>query len=468
MSLLHSLLLRDWITLHSLVVALGLGVYATASHTLKQRRQPAAGIAWVIGLVLLPYLALPLYLVFGNRKRASSRRRIGVLPAPNTAHPAQERLARAIGLGSAATFGQLQVHQDGRQALHALRSTLAQATQQLDVCTFILGRDVLGDEVAALLARQARAGVRVRLLLDGMGFYIGGHPNLQPLKEAGVQVALFVPPLQSPLRGRSNLRNHRKMVIADRQRLWCGGRNLAAEYFEGDPQSVIQTPVWTDLSFDLQGAVALQAQQLFDQDWQFATGGTATPTTPNAAPADNPAHALRARLVPSGPDQVEDTFYALLVSGCFTAQQRILVVTPYFVPDPALLLGLTLAARRGVAVTLVLPARSNHRLADIARRAALRELLAAGARVRLTPGMVHAKAVLIDHDLALVGSSNLDQRSLFLNYELMVAFEDPAVVTRFADWIDQLQGSATDYETRPPGLGRELVEGIVRWVAFQL
>jgi cardiolipin synthase len=464
---LPTLLLRDWITLHSLVVALGLGIYATASHTLKQRRQPSAGIAWVIALVLLPYLALPLYLVFGNRKRANARSRAGLAAPPDDARTPPERLASALGLGSSATFGQLCVHQDGSQALQALRSTIAQATRQLDLCTFILGRDVLGDEVVALLAQRARAGVRVRLLLDGLGFYMGGHPNLRPLTAAGVQVALFVP----PLRGRSNLRNHRKMVLADSQRLWSGGRNLAAEYFEGDAQSVLPKPVWTDLGFDLHGALAQQAQQLFDQDWQFATRGAPLPTAAmhatQAAPA-NPAHTLRARLVPSGPDQVEDTFYTLLVSGCFTAQQRIQVVTPYFVPDPALLLALTLAARRGVAVMLVLPTRSNHRLADIARRAALRELLAAGARVRLAPGMVHAKAVLIDHDLALVGSANLDQRSLFLNYELMVAFYDPAVVAQFADWVHRLQTPATDYQARPPGLGRELLEGIVRWVAFQL
>lgn len=467
--MLPTLLLRDWITLHSLVVALGLGVYATASHTLKQRRQPSAGIAWVIALVLLPYLALPLYLLFGNRKRANTHSRAWQAAAPDDTRTAPERLASALGLGHTATFGQLCVHQDGSQALHALRSTIAQATRQLDLCTFILGRDVLGDEVVALLAQRARAGVQVRLLLDGLGFYMGGHPNLRPLQKAGVQVALFVPPLRAPLRGRSNLRNHRKMVLADSQRLWCGGRNLAAEYFEGDAQSVLPKPAWTDLGFDLHGALAQQAQQLFNQDWQFATRTPSQPTpTTLATTAAHPAHTLRARLVPSGPDQVEDTFYTLLVSGCFTAQQRIQVVTPYFVPDPALLLALTLAARRGVAVMLVLPARSNHRLADIARRAALRELLAAGARVRLVPGMVHAKAVLIDHDLALVGSANLDQRSLFLNYELMVAFYDPAVVAQFADWVERLQTRATDYQARPPGLGRELLEGIVRWVAFQL
>ena len=156
------------------------------------------------------------------------------------------------------------------------------------------------------------------------------------------------------------------------------------------------------------------------------------------------------------------------MSGCFTAHARILLVTPYFVPDSTLLMALTLAARRGVAVDLLLPAQSNHHLADIARHAALRELAGEGGKVWLAPSMIHAKAMLVDDDLALIGSANLDERSLFLNYELMVAFYDPSVVQSFAKWIGRQQGGATRYLPHPPGLVRDLVEGMVRWVAFQL
>nr|WP_315189038.1 phospholipase D-like domain-containing protein [uncultured Albidiferax sp.] len=462
--MLQDLLTRQWITLHGALVVLGLGIYMAGSHTLKQRRHPSAAIAWTISLVLLPYIALPLYLMFGRRKLASTRRTTP-LPAPHAAS-AQEHLATALGLGGTASFASLVVHQDGREALHRLQALITEARHRLDICTFILGRDVLGDAITAQLLLRAHQGLKIRLLLDGIGLYLGGHPNLQRLRAAGIQVVLFVPPLSSPLRGRTNLRNHRKMAVADGAWLWCGGRNLAAEYFEGDTVSVLKKPVWIDLSFDLQGDLAGQAQQRFDQDWIFATTGKATSAPPWAAPLASPGP--RGRLVPSGPDQADDTFYALLVSGCFTAQTRILAVTPYFVPDQTLLMALTLAARRGVAVDLVLPAQSNHRLADIARHAALRELVSAGARIWLLPSMVHAKAVLIDQDLALVGSANLDERSLFLNYELMVAFYDPAVVQQFADWIQQLQGHTRPYQAQPPSLRRELVEGLVRWVAFQL
>jgi cardiolipin synthase len=143
-------------------------------------------------------------------------------------------------------------------------------------------------------------------------------------------------------------------------------------------------------------------------------------------------------------------------------------VSPYFVPDATLLMALTLAARRGIAVDLVLPCRSNHRLADMARHAALRDMSAAGARVWLIPKMIHAKAVIIDDELALAGSANLDERSLFLNYELMIAFFEPADVQRFAQWIEGHRASAPLYRARPPGVMREFAEGLIRWVAFQL
>ncbi|MDO9003744.1 MAG: phospholipase D-like domain-containing protein [Aquabacterium sp.] len=131
-------------------------------------------------------------------------------------------------------------------------------------------------------------------------------------------------------------------------------------------------------------------------------------------------------------------------------------------------MALTLAARRGVAVDLILPAQSNHRLADLSRHAALRDMSQAGARVWLAPRMVHAKAIVIDDDIALVGSANLDERSLFLNYELMVAMYDPVDVRRFAQWAARPQAGASLYRAQAPGVVREVAEGLIRWLAFQL
>ena len=475
MDLLQTWVSHHLLSLHGLMVILGLSIYVIASHARRQRRHPSAAIAWVMLLALLPYIALPLYLLFGNRKigRGQPVRPPAPPVGPNEAPVHRfQHLAGAMGLPAASSYQQLSIHDDGQASLDALRGIILGATRSLDLCTFVLGRDALGREVCELLMQKARAGVRVRFLIDGIGVYLGGRPSLKGLKAAGVDVALFVSPWRSPLPGRTNLRNHRKLVIADGQHWWTGGRNLAAEYFVGEPDQPKSRP-WIDLSFDLRGELARQAQSRFDQDWVFATPGRQHHVvTPTAVLADAPglgqAVAPLAQLVPSGPDQADDTIYALLVSSCFNAQTRILAVTPYFVPDATLLMALTLAARRGVAVDLILPRQSNHRLADLSRHAALREMSQAGARVWLAPDMVHAKAIVIDDDIALVGSANLDERSLFLNYELMVAFYDPADVRRFAQWTQRPRAGASLYRPQVPGVFREIAEGLIRWLAFQL
>ncbi len=473
---MQRLLNAEWITLHGLVAMLAVAIFAIGARARGERRHPSAAMAWVISLALMPYVAIPIYLLVGNRKVVRGR----ALPRPDAVRkpsaPADspsarfQQLAGAMGLPAAAPYVELAVHADGAVALLALRDVIRSAEHSLDVCTFLLGRDALGAEVASLLADSARRGVRVRLLIDGVGRYLGGRPDLSGLKAAGVEVAVFVSPFRSALPGRTNLRNHRKLVIADGQRTWTGGRNLGGEYFTGQSPAggAATDQPWVDLTVDFAGALARQTQARFDADWAFATDSGA-PEDAASLPAEASAPVgPRAQLIASGPDQADDTLYALLISSFFTARSRITAVTPYFVPDAQLMLALTLAARRGVGVDLVLPARSNHRLADLARHAALRDLAAAGARVWLVDDMVHAKAVLIDDDLALVGSANLDERSLFLNYELMVAFFDRTDVGRIGDWVGTLRQRGTAYAAQPPGLSRQFIEGIVRWLAFQL
>jgi len=463
------------ISLHGLLVFAGLAIYVIGSRARHQRRHPSAAVAWVVSLTLAPELALPLYLLFGSRKVT---RRETALPSSGlpVSHAARSKpdgrtsfhqLADAMGLPPVSTYHALVIHDDGQEALDGLRAVLLQARYTLDVCTFLIGNDALGLEITDALVQRARAGVQVRLLVDGVGIYLGGRVDVRRLRAAGVQVALFVSPFRSMLPGRTNLRNHRKLVIADGCCTWTGGRNLAAEYFVGDATHRLPKMPWIDLSFSFAGRLAQQTQQRFDLDWAFATRQAVAHTTARGDLAQDPGTA-RAQLIASGPDQRDDTLHVLLVSSCFSAQRRILAVSPYFVPDPVLLLALTLAARRGLDVDLVLPRHSNHRLADWARHASLRDLTAAGGRVWLLPQMVHAKAFVIDGDLALVGSANLDERSLFLNYELMVAFYDPLPVAGFAGWIDRQRASAELYRGDRPGLVREMMEGLVRWLAFQL
>jgi len=469
---LFDLVGRHWEILDALLVAIGLVIYAVASHSLHQRRHPSAAIAWVMGILLVPYLTLPLYLAFGSRKvvaahPAQGARRIAVSASATHATAARaQQLGVAMGLPDPVAYEGLTIHEDGTQALNALERLIDGANQSLEVCTFLFGRDVLGDTIAEKLKQRARTGVRVRLLIDGIGIYLGGYPDLKGFAEAGVEVVRFVPPFRSPKRGRTNLRNHRKMLIADGKYFWCGGRNLAAEYFEGDPRPIMGSKPWLDLSFDLAGDLAGQALQQFEEDWSFATERPAPAPSLPGTPAS--ASGALAQLVPSGPDRPDDTIHTLLVSASFTSQRRILVVTPYFIPDTALLTALSLAARRGIEIDLILPDKSNHRLADFARHRLLRDLVTAGGRVWLHPRMLHAKAVVIDDELALAGSANLDGRSLFLNYEMMVAFYDRKAVRRFARWVDARRQEAVPYVVRRPGMLRELSEGLLLWLAFQL
>jgi cardiolipin synthase A/B len=463
---------RHLLTLHGIFVAIGLVLYVTVARSLPQRRDPSAAVAWVVALTLLPYVAVPLYLLFGSRKL---RMRDAPLLPPVAAAAASDdewaslwarHLGRSMGLAPAAAYQRLSIHRDGAEARRAALDVIESARATLDVCTFILARDAVGDEIAAALCRKAEGGVRVRLLIDGIGAWLGRRHDLRNLRGSGVEVVTFVPPFRAILRGRANLRNHRKMIVADTERLWCGGRNFAVEYFEGDPER--RKGAWHDLSFDVAGEIAERAADQFEQDWAYGTRQEPPARRPPSAYPRPPRDASLAQLVPSGPEQADDTVQTLLVAGCFRAERRVLVVTPYFIPDATLLMALSLAARRGVVVDIVLPRRSNHHLADVARHRPLRQLAAAGARLWFTPFMLHAKVVVVDQQLALAGSANLDLRSLFLNYELMVAFYEPADVERFADWIERERTAAVRFLPSEPGLLRDLFEGLLLWLAFQL
>jgi len=466
----QNITLAHWLTLHGLVMTTAILIYVISSHAMHQRRQPTAAIAWILFILLLPYLALPFFLLFGSRK--VPRPRYGQAPTPpaldKEGHWAIDTIM-ALGQPAPAAYDDLQVHEDGHQARAALLRIIDQAQASIDICTFILGCDAFGEEVIDRLCDKLQTGVRVRLMLDGVGSLMDRPPHLKRLRQAGGAFALFAPPLRSGIRGHTNLRDHRKLLVADAgqpsARLWCGGRNLAANYFEGTPGQ----PPWRDLSFDLGGLLVQQASDLFNKDWAFAKGLPA-PKQEAALPSCNTLayQGHCAQLVASGPDQADDTLLALLVTAAYRAHHRILLASPYFVPDPSLLMALCLAARRGVEVDLLLPARSNHRLSDLVRGRALRSLTDAGARIWLAPTMMHGKLAIFDATLALAGSANLDNRSLQLNYELMLAFHNARDVQRFAEWFEAERQASKRHVAKQVGMTRDLFEGLLLWLGFQL
>jgi len=463
---------------HSAFVAAGLLTYVVVTRIRRQRRHPYAAMSWVLGIAAFPYLGLRLFLIFGTRKLIRPIIRSQPAPAGPWAHAAPlwaTRLLAAVGVAGARPQASVQFAADGEQAMAQLHAVIAASHRTLDICTYVLGDDATGAAVAAALAERARAGVHVRLLVDSIGSLKSAPRHDAMLKAMGVRTRLFVPALGLPGRGRTNLRNHRKVVIADGELLWAGGRNIADEYFTGRAGA----PAWIDLSFVAQGPVAVQAQALFDSDWRIARGTRRAPrlsyaerfarreaAAPPAGTVPGAGHL--AHWVPSGPDFHEDILHALLVSSAFHAEQRLLLATPYFVPDEGLLESLVLAARRGLAITLVLPRRSNHRLADWARGRAVRALVQAGVNVRLLPGMLHAKAVVVDDVLALCGSANLDSRSLFINYEAMAAFYDRADIDWLGSWISDIALHGKPASAKAPSWLRDIGEGIVATVGFQL
>ncbi|MBV2209048.1 MAG: PLDc N-terminal domain-containing protein [Thermomonas sp.] len=443
--------------LHAATVTLGLLTYIALTHSGRQRRPPAAALAWVIALIAFPYLALPVYLLLGTRKL--SHRHL----ARNASNSDGPTLTRGLDLPPPRPCSRFRLNSEGQQALDELLSLLDGAQSSIAVEIFIFREDSTGQAIIDALARAVQRGAQVRLLLDGLGAFIGHRRTARALRAAGVELRWF-----SPIRlhlhpqfGRGNLRNHRKLVIVDEQRMWSGGRNFASEYFTGD----VHNAAWQDLSFILEGDIVQDALAGFARDWAIA-GGEPFPAalTTSASHAAGP----HAQLLPSGPDRRDDTAHALYINAIHRADVRVWLATPYFVPDDALQQALLSAARRGVHVRLLLPAQSNHRMADIARERSLRELAEAKANIYLLPSMLHAKLVVVDQAFASCGSINLDGRSLFLNYELNTLFFDIVQIGAFTAWFEQQCQHASDYSARPPSWPRDVGEGIVRAVGFQL
>ncbi|MHB1675921.1 MAG: phospholipase D-like domain-containing protein [Sulfuriferula sp.] len=452
--------------LHGVSVAGGLLIYLLATRIGKQQRRPSVALSWVLLIAAFPYAGIPIFLLFGTRKflrparQALSHRQN---PFQASAPPWATRLLEVMDIEPLTCNASVRLHKDGNESWLGLMDVLDSARKELDVCTFLLGGDEVGDMVANKLIARAKEGVRVRLLIDAVGCMRTPRKQIRRLKAAGVQVRRFMPILHNPTRGRTNLRIHRKLALGDRQKLWSGGRNLADEYFIDRPGKA----AWIDLSFLIEGPLAMQAYAQFERDWYFASGRGEIPA-PSGFDEKAPTGSIPAQWIPSGPDHADDTIYQLLLTAAYQAESRILAVTPYFVPNDTLLEAWCMASRRGVAITLIVPESSNHLLADLARGRALLALIEAGAKVLLYPGMVHAKMVVIDSALSLCGSVNLDGRSLFLNYEAMAAFYGSNEIDWFAAWHAEFSHRSTRYVARRPSWARDVIEGIVRVVGFEL
>ena len=334
-------------------------------------------------------------------------------------------------------------------------AAIAGAKKSISISTLVFAGDEVGEAVTAALEERVRAGVQVRVLIDGLFKFRSRRRQIARLREAGAKVAWFMRLWTFPTRGSMNLRLHRKEVLVDDCLAIVGGTNLAREYM--GPTSLPSR--WPDLSMTVTGPAVTDIARLFRADWEFASGETM-----DAAPSVAEDGGASIQVVGSGPDSENDLVYDAFLCAVFEAKRRILIATPYFVPDEAIVHALVLAIRRGVTVQILVPLRSNHRTADLAGAAYLRELRDAGGVIRCyEPGMMHAKILLVDDDIGILGSANMDRRSFFLDYEIALLIADREEVTRMEAWCLPLLERSVDLP--PASRVRALLEPLARLLA---
>jgi cardiolipin synthase A/B len=422
-----------------------------------EKRAPANTFAWMLIIVLVPYVGVPLYLLFSGRKlRRLMERKSRLLPTlpvgpvqPSVfAGAAVAQTAISAGAGPPVAGNCVRLLTTGEEAFEAMEQRICAAKHTIHITAFILGRDDTGRRIVRLLTEKARSGVKVRLLLDAVGCAFSSRSFVQPLRDAGGEVGRFMPVIPFTSRGFANLRNHRKIAVFDHNTAIVGGHNLAREYM--GPTRLKKR--WQDFGADIVGPAAALLNEVFIADWCFTTKQSVA-----ALHADIPASASQScgeselQIVASGPDVPGDPLYESIVSMIQEADESIWVVTPYFIPDDVLLRSLIVKARAGKDVTIIVPARSNHPVTDLARRHFLRQVRRAGARVLLHNGtMLHSKAVIIDDRLGLMGSANFDLRSLFVNFEIGVLVHTKTDVLAMKRWAQTLTPSCTEPKPEKP------------------
>lgn len=440
------------------------------SRILREHRPPASTMAWLLAIVLVPYVGVPLYFMIGGRKH----RRMAATKAPlyarardasGTFTEAQHTIERVLitaGAPAPTSGNHVELLTTGEITYARIRELFEKAQHTIDVSTFILGDDETGRALMDVLTRRAGEGLRVRLLIDGLFAFANGRRWLTKFGKAGGKFAIFMPilRLRLPFRGMTNLRNHRKIIVIDGQLAVIGGMNLANEYMGAEP-----TPGrWRDLCLEISGPAVSHIHGVFRSDWDFAApsalrGQDLHSTVPLATGL------ARTQVVASGPDVELDTYYDAVLSALFEARQRIWIATPYFIPDEAICRALILASRRGVDVRLIVPARSNHLFADIAGGSYLRQIERSGGRVcPYLPSMMHAKLLVIDNELGILGSANLDMRSLFLDYEIAAFVYSAPEIASFASWFESLLPNCGT-ELPKPSRVRALAEDLGRLLA---
>lgn len=458
------------------------GAVAASGHAILYKRDDRGTMMWVGLIWALPLVGPALYLAFGinriKRRAVRLRRRLQrrdaeddplAFSSSSALPPAAQHLAPLNEMVTTVTDTPLLAGNEivplcnADQAYPAMLAAIAAAKETVSLSTYIFDRDESGLAFAAQLGAGVRRGVQVRVLIDANGTLLTRHSILGVLRRNGVTFARFLPAiaLREPIS--LHLRNHRKLLIVDGAIGFTGGMNLCAARLR---TKRIPVPM-EDVQFRVRGPVVQHLQRTFLEDWEFTTGEALSgaqwlPALPAAGP-------VLARGIADGPDEeFEQTRWTIL--GAITAARRSLrILTPYFLPDAALISALNVAALRGVTVDIVLPASSDVPFVQWASAAHWWQLLEHGCRIWVTPDVFdHSKIFVVDEVWALVGSSNWDARSLRLNFEFNLECYDPALAMRLAALFDERTRRArpvTLEQANARPLAIRLRDGIARLAA---
>lgn len=463
-----SLDLSLWILVVDWIVRIG------ALLWIPGRSRPAAARSWLLLIGFVPLLGLPLYLLLGHpwlsRQRilrqgeASAAIRGGQLPqaalqwTPPAGSIARETvpLVERMGAFMAVRGNAVRLLTDYDASLQALIGDIETARDRVHLLYYLMFDDAVGERVVAALERARARGVRCRLLLDAVGAKRGLRRYRRRLRAAGVELHAMLPGgLRWRGSGRADLRNHRKIAVIDDHVAYVGSQNLADAVFVPDRPN-------RELVARVRGPIVAHLEAVFASDWYLETGEVLAVTPTRPCHADDVA----CQLLPSGPaypfPNAGDTIATLI----HLARRRVVLTTPYFVPDDAIVGAMRIAALSGVEVQLILSASNNQRLTAMAQHACYEELLACGVRIALyRPHFLHAKHMSVDDDVALVGSINLDIRSFALNAEIGLLCYDRDVVAGMraieAGYLADAQQVTLEAWRARPGWRRS-VEGIAR------
>ncbi len=468
---MNLLALPDWVLWLEVV-----WVIAMSAYILLERRPPLATLAWIVSLATLPVLGLVVYYFVGPRRlERKRRRRVMARTSKRTtdqrAVPNRQSAASQLGPTGASLAAvaagteqspplaatDVQIFDCGSAAYDAIIRAIAAATHHIHLEYYILNEGVVARRIRDALLERAKAGVQVRLLLDGLGTSRLGT-FLRPLRDAGVGIARFGPRMRP---GFVNFRTHRKIVVCDGTTGFTGGMNIDDFH---DESVVGVEKGWRDTQVMLRGDAVAPLALAFLEDWQYATDSVLD--GPDYLPVLNGVGDRLVQICASGPDAHPQSIHAAFFTAITTARQRVWISTAYFVPDEPMQVALAAAALRGVDVRVLVPGTSDHAFVDAAARSYFPELLAAGVVIHgYGPPALHAKTIVVDRDAAIVGTANLDNRSLRLNFEVVAICYGHAAADELAAMFERDLArsrpiTAASLEHR--SIGARLFEGAAR------